>query len=169
MTSKENIENSNYEKYIGIPYRKENGPHVLTPGSTHEYQIDGLNCQTLVHVLLREVMQVQLPLGMWSQEIFEDTQFLDFIPQDVPIYEGDIFLFSSQEELNPKNYHLAYFTGEYDSLHEPLLIHANFLSSVVVWPLSRFLSLRRYEVQRAVKRLKIEHHPLLRSTFLPAH
>lgn len=159
--SKENIVNSNYRKYTGIPYRKKNGPHVLFPDSAQEYQVEGVNCQTLVHVLLREVLQVQLPLGMWSQEIFEDTQFLDFVPQDAPLYEGDIFLFSSQEELNPKNYHLAYFTGEYDSQREPLLIHASFLHSVEVWPLSNFRHSHRYSVQHAVKRLKVEYHPLL--------
>lgn len=91
---------------------------------------------------------------MRSQEIFEDEKLFRVVDlaEEQPNL-GDIFVFGKKKAPNYK-LHLAFFTGDADQQGELLLIHANMLEGVSIWPLSRFAQYRRYQLLKAVKRLR---------------
>lgn len=139
-----------------VSYKKNNGP-VTSP----EEAKTGVNCQWLVHTIYREGFGAQLPIGMWSQEMFEDeTVVLRTVKKGEPYVLGDIFLFGRKKS-NPKELHLAVHTGRTNDNGEPMLVHATFRENgVTVWSLGAFARDSRYEKLHGVKRL----HPDLFDT-----
>jgi hypothetical protein len=115
----------------------------------------GVNCQLLIHLVYQDWFGVNLPQGMWSKEIFEDTGrvFRSVVAEEEPLVQGDVFVFQGQKA-NPKSYHLAVHTGQRDATSDPLLLHASREEDVVtVWPLTTFLKDGLYRQLAAVKRL----------------
>lgn len=145
------VSNLELGKYLGLPYNFQHGPHVV---SSEELIHQGVNCQSLVHLLYKDLFGIVLPEEMRSQEIFKDEKLFRVVDlaEEQPSL-GDIFVFGKERAPNYK-LHLALFTGEIDAQDELLLIHANMLEGVSVWPLSRFAQYRRYQLLKAVKRLR---------------
>lgn len=158
---------STIQPFVGLPYEKSNGPFLL-----HNENFDpkeGVNCQLLIHLLYRERLGIELPIGMWSKEIYEDNMFFESINKTISLREADIFVFTSEDnKSDPTKYHLTYFTGIIED-EQPLLIHANFLGTSEIWPFERFIRLKRYRELVAIKRLKNELFSKSRSAFMPGN
>lgn len=146
--------------------------------SREEAQREGLNCGTLVHLLIREIFGIHLPIRLMCLEMFYDTQYLRTITDDETMTLGDIMFvgrlditnhlqaftpnyapdgtFANWEE-HPK-LHLTLFTGIYEG-GDPLFVHANqFDQGIALWPLSHFARYWSYETCYAIRRLR---EPLL--------
>jgi hypothetical protein len=168
------------EKYLGGRYNFHRGPWVAGPYGEAQYpvsaeQFEG-NCQLLVHTLYHERFGVQLPVGMWSQELYTDTEYFRFLdPAEELLAEGDIFFFGKQTEaIDLRTLHVAYNTGTSDAQGNPLLIHATPYNGegVTVWPLPQFFSRKpdgspqfcRYQHLFGIKRLQQDLYSIFRAS-----
>ena len=74
------------KQLIGIPYDINSSPRIDLPPN-----LETVDCRLLVHEIYSRRYQVNLPVGMWSQELFTDHQlFQNLAPEEKP-YEGDIY------------------------------------------------------------------------------
>lgn len=123
-----------------------------------------VNCQSFIHSVYHGVLGIRLPLGLWSQEFYEDRDFFYSVADDVlnnlqNLRLADIFLFGRQHNTNPKLLHLGLFSGEFRE-NNPLIVHANMYDKGVgVWPLTVFSQYLRYEKIFDVKRLYPKYLP----------
>ncbi|MCG2691945.1 hypothetical protein L6272_03900 [Microgenomates group bacterium] len=141
--------NPELSKFIGQPYI-HHSPQFGVEASAGD-------CRFWLHQFYKSRLGITLPPGLWSQEIFHDQQIFQIVAPAGPFYEADIFMFSPNHgsPLDPRQLHLAYFTGEADSGGQPLLLHAShYNQQVAVWSLTDFLSGDRYGKLERVKRLK---------------
>lgn len=165
---------------VGGRYNFSRGPWVAGPYGEGRYpasaqEFEG-NCQLLIHTLYYERFGVQLPIGMWSQELYTDTEYLRFVtPEEEELAEGDIFFFGKNAEaIDLRTLHVAYHTGTADEQGDPLLLHATPYNGegVTVWPLPHFFSRKpdgsplfcRYQHLFGIKRLQ----PDLYAMFKPS-
>lgn len=133
-------------------------PYTKMPPQAGKETVGG-DCRWWLHKFYQARFGITLPTGLWSQEIFHDQQIFQTITETNPFYEADIFMFSPNHgtPLNPRQLHLAYFTGEVDSNNQPLLLHANqYDQQVAIWSLPDFFSKSQYRRLERVKRLKKE-------------
>lgn len=144
--------NAEITQFIGLPYDFKSSPRIGFEGKT-------VNCQSTVHLLYKARLGIELPKGMWSKEIFEDEGLI-FETVRSPIdrlYEADIFVFGQKEEIDPKKFHLTYYSGQRNVQGDPLVVHANVYDlGVSVWPLSKFYQHKRYEELKTIKRVKAD-------------
>jgi cell wall-associated NlpC family hydrolase len=135
--------------FLDMQYVYDNAPHRVS--TIDAAKKDGLNCETLTHLLLQK-LGINLAPEMRAKEIYEDTKlFQPVSPEDYKL--GDIFFFGRKNENDPKRLHLAVFTGNFDQTGDPLLIHANWYDrGVSIWPLGKFAEHKRYEELHTVKR-----------------
>ena len=135
-----------FSEFLSKPYNVNHSPQI---GLKSEEP----NCQLLTHQLYQARIGVQIPLGMWSKEIHDDETLI-FQTVTQLQFEADIVIFGRRGDVDPRNFHLAYFTGEFDQ-GEPLLIHATaYEGKVVISPLSWFFTKPRYEELKRIKRLQ---------------
>jgi hypothetical protein len=131
---------------IGRPYEFSAGPGV---------EGEPINCQKLVHSFMKENFNVLVPTSVRSQEIYHDDGIhfrnIDYVRQT---RFGDVFLFSNQENSDPKKFHLACQVAISRELDQPLLIHANIIENKVsIWPLDHFATIPRYETLIGKRRI----------------
>jgi cell wall-associated NlpC family hydrolase len=139
--------------YQNMHYAYDNHPGVIR--TLDDARIEGLNCETLTHLALRD-LGIQLPKEMRAMEIFQDDNTFIDVPEDAELELGDVFFFGKNNEDDPKKLHLAVFTGQHDGNGSPLLIHANWQDKgVSIWPLDKFGTHKRYQSLHAVKRYNV--------------
>lgn len=135
---------------IGLPYEFKSSPRV-------DFEGKSVNCQRAVHLLYKARPGIELPKGMWSREIFEDERII-FETVDSGtnrLFEADILIFGPTGKMNPKNYHLTYYSGQTNESGDPLIIHANIYDlAISVWPLSKFFQHERYAELKRIKRVR---------------
>lgn len=162
------------EKYTGLleslisgsVYQVRRGPEALFERNNSSFEG---NCQLLLRRYYYE-NGILLPKQMRSSEVFlnvyesasglpESWRLLHekmtrdgispgiftSVPPGAPLFAGDIFLWGNTAgSLDPRKLHIAVFSGEVNEVGDPLLLHANKLtSSVVLWPISRFTAFER--------------------------
>lgn len=135
--------------FIGKPYAK------ISPQAGKESV--GGDCRWWLHKFYQARFRITLPTGMWSQEIYDDHQIFQTVAEAGPFKEADIFMFRPNHgsRLDPRQLHVAYFTGEVDFNDQPLLLHASqYDQQVTVWSLPDFFAKSRYGKLERVKRLK---------------
>lgn len=142
--------NPELSKFIGQPYTKHS-PQLGV-------ESDAGDCRFWVRRFYKIRLGIDLLVGMWSEETWEDeTLLFNNVALTGPFAEADIFMFRPNHgsQLDPRQLHLAYFTGETDSDGQPLLLHASqYDQQVAVWSLPDFFSGDRYGKLERVKRLK---------------
>ena len=132
-------------QFLGKPYDFNHSPQL-------GLEAESVNCQRLIHQIYQSRLGVQLPLGMWSQEIFHDDLIFETV--DHFVFEADIGIFGPAYVTDPRYFHLAYFTGRDDG-GDPLFIHATVYDrQVSVWKLSDLFKKPRYEELKRIKRVK---------------
>lgn len=143
--------NSELLRFLGKPYNFHHSPRIDLISE------EAVNCQRLVHLLYQTRYQVQLPIGMWSQEIYLDEAVIfRTVTNKEQLFEGDIGIFGPKDNssFDPRRFHLAVFTGEAHD-NDPLLIHATYYDSQVsIWKLSEFFHKPRYAELIRIKRLR---------------
>lgn len=156
----------------GYKYNFDSGPDKIR--SREEALSHGLNCGTLVHLLIREIFAVELPPRLMCLEMFHDSRFFrtleswerlelgdvmfvgsvdiaNQLQRFVPIYTPD-GRFANWEE-HPK-LHLALFNGGDVTSDEATFIHATqFGRSVALWTTSDFRRYKTYNACYARRRL----------------
>jgi hypothetical protein len=173
-----------FESYLnsGCVYSFANGPDVIR--SREQAAQQGLNCIALMHLLIRELFDIELPDYLKGWEMYRDNPYLSKVPSMHDIKLGDMFFFGRDQlpsyavqyapQYDDKNelinraagdkligqqyagVHLAMHTGEFNSAREPMLIHTNKIEgTIVIWPLARFLGLEQYSTIHAIKRVQI--------------
>jgi hypothetical protein len=163
----------------GYKYSYKNSPITIR---TEEKAFDqGLNCITLIHLLLKKLFTIELPNNILPWEMFCDNPYFTDVKSIKKIKTGDIFFFGRKElpeftlTYIPKydskknllnadegkrligdkytGIHLAMFTGDFDKDGDPLLIHAGKIDMAVsIWSLKKFLSYEQYAVLHKTKR-----------------
>lgn len=137
------------QKYIGIPYKRENGPQKVTDRTT--VFTEGLNCQLLTHEAVEILTGVRIPVDQLSKEMYENNKLFPHV--DDQLQAGDIMLFGKEKEDNFKKLHVTVYTGEINEDGQPLLVHSNGIDrQVSIWPLSQFEKYKQYKVLYATKR-----------------
>ncbi len=142
-----------FESYLesGLGYTFANGPDVIQ--TREDAAKKGLNCIALVHLLIRDLFDVELPKNLKSWEMFKDNPYFKDVDSTFSIKMGDIFFFGKstlpsyapfykpifnedRELLNGSvgdmiidgrytGVHLAMYTGEDDGANDPLIIHSS--------------------------------------------
>lgn len=150
------------DEYKQLRYGFTAGP--VSVDAVREAEV--VNCQALVHRFYYEQFGVQLPLGMWSKEILEDTSviFRDVSLESESLRYGDIVAFKPKkipdEFLDDPNktVHLTMYVGQNEA-GEQTFLHANSTDEgVSLWRLDEFRD--RYEEVKGVKRLQEDLHQI---------
>lgn len=137
-------------KLMGMPYEFKSSPRI-------DFEGKSANCQRAVHLLYKARPGMELPKGMWSKEIYEDEKmiFETVDPGTDRLFEADILIFGPKGKVDPKNYHLTYYSGQTDESGDPLIAHANSYDlAFSVWPLSKFFQYERYGELKRIKRVR---------------
>lgn len=155
-------------------YKYTNWPDVVS--SQVQALREGLNCITLVHLLVERLFGEKLPKSLRSIELYQDVNYFDLVTNIDDVNLGDIiFVGKDGQKERLENFipeydnsgfllnepdlpkiHLALYTGE-GNTGDPLFIHANGVDKKVsLWPLSKFKDYERYSTIYAIKRLKQE-------------
>jgi len=132
----------------GFRYNRNNGP--LTSWETAASQ--GVNCQWVVHKFYKEEFGIELPKGLLSRELFQDSEFfvnIDLNEQQLSM--GDILIVSRTQQAKPENFHLAVCVDNQRIMHA-----TSFDQKVSIWPKSELF--KRYPLVWAAKRWKMNYN-----------
>ena len=144
------------ELYRDVPYAFANGPYRKHDIRPHE---EGINCQLFLHLMYEQEFGVTLPMGMYSQELYQDTEFFRNLMKGERLMRGDVMLFGQPELEDFRKLHVTFVSGEYDAPENPYILHCTSTENgVQVWPLKRFLKYENYREVYAVKRLNDDLH-----------
>ena len=170
-----------------LKYNYHSGPDNVKCLKTAEEA--GLNCGALIHLLTKELFQVELPSKLMCIELLYDQQYLrDISPQETPKL-GDIvavgrkglteLLNAFEREYlktsrilhieNHPRIHLLMYTGEVNSPGDPLLVHATPYAGggVRIWPLPTVMNYGRYSHIYKWRRLNERQAPENPGGYLP--
>lgn len=151
------------ELYSAVPYAYANGPYRKHDIHPHE---EGINCQLFLHLMYEQEFGISLPMGMYSQELYRDTEFFRNLMEGERLMRGDVMLFGQPELTDFRKLHMTFVSGEYDAQENPYILHCTSTGNgVQVWPLERFARYEKYRTLYAVKRLQDDLH---RAFVLPA-
>jgi len=132
----------------GFRYNRDNGP--LTSWETAVNQ--GVNCQWVVHKFYKEEFGIELPKGLLSKELFQDSEFfVNLDPNEQQLNMGDILIVSRTQQAKPENFHLAVCVDNQRIMHA-----TSFDQKVSIWPKSELF--KRYPLVWAAKRWKMNYN-----------
>lgn len=137
----------------------------------------GLNCGTLVHLLVHEIFDCEFPPRLMCLEMSYDKDYLEQVEEPYNWQLGDILFFTSVENAICLDEYRPHFTIDgrltdwqsHPPLHlglctdqklgdEPFIIHASPIDrGPSLWPLGRFQKIRQYEVLYCVRRLRPQY------------
>lgn len=162
-------------------YTSPGYPYVFSagPGVAHDWKqalTRGINCVSLLHLVLKDFFGITLPSELQSYEMTIDQKYFDQVPANHPLAIGDVVAFGIQDpavsldSFRPRYHknelanwsefpikHFAVYIGSVPG-EEALMLHATPIEgSVVVWPLSKFKEYAQYEKLYYTRRLK-EHY-----------
>lgn len=174
--------NSIFQSFLDKGYRYEykNGPDIVTNEEQALYE--GLNCITLIHLLIKKLFDITLPSHIRIVEIYKENPYFhtiqsidelkiadviflgkkdlpEHLAQYVPRFDVHKNLLNEEEGkqiIGDKfaGHHIAMYIGEQDSSNDPLFIHIGSIDKTVsIWPLQKFLSREKYSVLYRIKRL----------------
>ncbi len=167
------IKNEVLSHYINpdFVYRFNHGPNVIK--SREQALREGLNCEALAHLALRDLTNVALPSDLRCYEMYNDTEYFRKIETSETLQEGDLFWFGQNRNMRPVDFqplfnkgeltnwdeypvkHMALFTGEHAHDGNPLLLHATYVTGTnSVWSLPEFNKYPQSKKLYGVTRLK---------------
>lgn len=172
-----------FRSYIDKRFRYVflNGPDAVTTRT--QALSEGLNCITLVHLLLKDLFDVSLPANLKGWEMFCDNPYMDNVDSLTEMKMGDVVFFgrrelpdyaiafspSYDENGNMRNekegnaiiqnryvgVHLTMYTGQKDIQGCPIFIHANKIDNTIsIWSLVQFMANEKYTTVHGIKRAK---------------
>lgn len=145
-------------RLVGAQYKYKHGPWMLQDKTAAELKEMGLNCQLLTHAIYTGYFGVQLPMGMWSSEIFYDHELFTEVPAHMSRDTADIVFLGPTNLSDAKKLHLGVLgSGGEDSL----IIHSSFYSAnpgVIIEPMKKIQEIARYAQIYGVRRLAPELH-----------
>lgn len=161
-----------HERYIdpAFVYRYTHGPRMVL--SKEEAMLRGINCVSLVHLVLKDLFDYQLPPDLDCYELYNDQEHMSPVADVERMQAGDLVWFGRQNPaVEPEDFrpvyqngqllnwsefpvrHVAIYTGEYSDDH--LLLHSTYIEGTnVVWPLFRFANYARYRKMYGISRLR---------------
>ena len=147
------------ELYRAVPYTFANGPYRKYDIRTHE---EGINCQLFLHLMYEQEFGVSLPIGMYSQELYEDMTFFRNLSEGERLMRGDLMMFGPPNLKDMKRLHMTFVSGEFDAQDNPYILHCTSTGNgVQVWPLEKFARYDKYGKLYAKRRLRPEIHEAL--------
>lgn len=174
--------NSVFQAFLtsGFVYNYQNGPNVIT--SEEQALREGVNCIGLMHLLLKSLFNITLPLNLRVLEIYNDNPYFKTVNSLEDIKTGDILFlgrkdlpeyiglykphFDEQKNLVNEDegkeivgdkhagYHTVMFTGEKDDIGKPLVIDIQkATNNIKVWRLNELMANEKYEKLYKIKRV----------------
>ncbi len=160
------------QKYLNAEFKYE---FTQGPDNAHTFElavVDGINCISLAHFMLKELFGVTLPTNFKSLELYKDTEYFDDVSDVESMKLGDLVWFGLSdppikldefepdykdgELLNWHDFpvrHVGIYTGDKTSDFE--ILHATPVdNTVTVWPLQKFQDYEKYKQIYGVRRLK---------------
>jgi len=174
--------NSVYQNFLNkdFKYNFEKGPNVVT--SESQAIKEGINCIGLMHLLLKQLFNVNIPGNLRVLEIFNQNPYFETLKSLDGLKTGDILFlgrkdlpeyiskykpkYNEQGELvNEKEgediignkyagYHTAMFTGEKTADNQPLVVDIQKATDKIkLWNLKELMKDEKYQVLYKIKRL----------------
>lgn len=163
-----------FERYLNAPYtyKYEADQHQVR---THEDAlVKGINCKSLLHIVVGDLLNIQLPVTYGVYELYADTHYTSEIDSLEEVQPADVLFFGYDKPKETTSSFVPEYNGhditnwaEFPVNHmgmvailgskpdEHQILHASQEDgTTVLWPLHRFGTYSRQAKIHGIRRLK---------------